>query len=68
LDCNTKKAKKQTLNLDGSSKQKSKQEIEAEVAEGYMVKHIREVIHVVGSYDRFRKIVKMAIDTDTSGK
>ena len=68
MDCNTKKAKKQTLNLDGSSKQKSKQEIEAEVAEGYMVKHIREVIHVVGSYDRFRKIVKMAIDTDTSGK
>jgi hypothetical protein len=33
-----------------------------------MVKHIREVIHVVGSYDRFRKIVKMAIETDTSGK
>ena len=33
-----------------------------------MFKHIREVIHVVGSYDRFRKIVKMAIDTDASGK
>ena len=67
LDCNTKKSKKLKLNPDGSSKPKSTQEIEAEVAEEYMVKHIKEVIHVVGSYDRFRNIVKMAINTDASG-
>ena len=33
-----------------------------------MVKHVREMIHRVGSFDRFRKIVKRAITTDSSGK
>jgi len=33
-----------------------------------MVKHVREMIHRVGSFDRFRKIVNKAISTDSSGK
>ena len=33
-----------------------------------MVKHVREMIHRVGSFDRFRKIVKKAIATESSGK
>ena len=33
-----------------------------------MVKHVREMIHRVGSFDRFRKIVKKAITTESSGK
>ena len=56
------------MNHDGPAKQKSKQEIEQEVAEDYMVKHVREMIHRVGSFDRFRKIVKRAITLDSSGK
>jgi hypothetical protein len=68
LEGNSKKAKKNLINHDGPAKQKSKQEIEQEVAEDYMVKHVREMIHRVGSFDRFRKIVKRAITTDSSGK
>jgi hypothetical protein len=68
LKGNSKKAKKNLLNQDGPSKQKSKQEIEQEVAEDYMVKHVREMIHRVGSFDRFRKIVKRAITTENTGK
>ena len=33
-----------------------------------MVKHVREMIHRVGSFDRFRKIVKKAITSENSGK
>ena len=33
-----------------------------------MVKHVREMIHRVGSFDRFRKIVKKAIATESSSK
>ena len=33
-----------------------------------MVKHVREMIHRVGSFDMFRKIVKKAINTDSSAK
>ena len=46
---------------------KSRQDIEAYVAEEYLVKHIKEIIHVVGSFDRFRRIVKLAI-SDGGGK
>jgi hypothetical protein len=52
LECNAKKAKKG--NQVGPNKQNSKQEIESEVTEEYMVKHVREMIHRVGSYDTFR--------------
>jgi len=68
LEGNAKKAKKHLLNQEGPAKQKSKQEIEQEVAEDYMVKHVREMIHRVGSFERFRKIVKRAITTENSGK
>ena len=44
-----------------TNKLKSRQDIEAFVAEEYLVKHIKEIIHVVGSFDRFRRIVKLAI-------
>ena len=50
-----------------ANKLKSRQDIEAYVAEEYLVKHIKEIIHVVGSFDRFRRIVKLAI-SDAGGK
>ena len=50
-----------------TNKLKSRQDIEAYVAEEYLVKHIKEIIHVVGSFDRFRRIVKLAI-SDGGGK
>ena len=68
LELITKKVKKQLLNQDGDTKQNSKQVIEEEVTEEYMVKHVREIIHRMGSYDRFRSIVKKAITSDSSGK
>jgi chorismate mutase len=53
-------------NQVGAAKQNSKQEIESEVTEEYMVKHVREMIHRVGSYDKFRKIVYKAVTTESS--
>jgi hypothetical protein len=50
-----------------AAKQNSKQEIESEVTEEYMVKHVKEMIHRVGSYDKFRKIVYKAVTTESSG-
>jgi hypothetical protein len=32
-----------------------------------MVKHVKEMIHRVGSYDKFRKIVYKAVTTESSG-
>jgi hypothetical protein len=43
-------------------------EIEEEVVEDYMVKHVKEMIHRVGSFDKFRQIVKRAVTTENSGK
>ena len=33
-----------------------------------MVKHVKEMIHRVGSFDKFRQIVKRAVTTENSGK
>jgi hypothetical protein len=38
------------MNQEGPAKQKSKVDIEEEVVEEYMVKHVREMIHRVGGY------------------
>jgi uncharacterized protein (DUF924 family) len=54
------------MKQDGAAKQKSKLDLESEVVEDYMVKHVREMIHRVGSYERFNKILKRAIASEIS--